>query len=155
MFNQLFPSIDRQYKYKSLNIIIVESDRPHREFLAKAISSSRPHHHIMAVDDIEEIFSLMYGEVAIDLILFDIESMLDANNIAIINAISPEISFIHCSDCQHPEVIELLYGLGVNSFCLKNSTYETLTMAMDSIATNPKILYLDEHLNQCLPLLAN
>ena len=153
MLNKPIPLRDHQYQ--ALNIVIAESNMDRRNFIIKAIAKFRPYHNIMALDDIEEVFSLIYGEVVIDVILFDIEPLLDVNNISIINAISPEIAFIHWSNCQHPEIIELLYNLGVNSFCFKSSSAEILITALDSIATNPNILYLDEYLNECLPLLIN
>jgi DNA-binding NarL/FixJ family response regulator len=153
MFNQFITFTNKHYK--SLNIVIVEGSNFYRAFFGNAIASSRPYHNIITVSKIEEVFSLMYEEVNIDAILFDIESILDVNNIAIISAISPEIAFMHWSSCQHPEIIELLHGLGVNSFCLKDSTSTTLVSAIDSIVTNPNILYIDERLNQCLPLLAS
>lgn len=141
-------------KYKTLNIVIVESSRFSRTFLAEAIATSRPYHNIMAVDKIEEVFSLMYEEVAIDLIFFDIDSGLNLNDLSIIKAIAKDTAFIHWSNCQHPEIIELLHGLEVNSFCLKDSNSDSWTAAIDCIATNPNILYVDERLNSCLPLLA-
>ncbi|VEP15228.1 Response regulator containing a CheY-like receiver domain and an HTH DNA-binding domain [Hyella patelloides LEGE 07179] len=153
MLNKLIPFSNNQYK--AINILIVEHSNFRRAFLTNAIAKTRPYHNIIAVDSIEEVFSLMYGEVHIDSILFDIEPLFDVNNISIINAISPEIAFIHWSDCQHPEIIELLHGLGVNAFCLKDSNLLTLVSAIDSIATNPQILYVDERLNQCLPLLVS
>ena len=153
MFNDFIPLRDNQYQ--ALNIAIVEPNLDRRDFLVKAIAKYRPYHNIMALDSIEEVFSLIYGEVEIDAILFDLEPVLDVNNISIINAISPDTAFIHWSNCQHPEIIELLHSLGVNSFCFKSSGTEILIAAIDSIATNPNILYLDEHLNNCLPLLIN
>ena len=152
MFNKLtsFTS-DR---YKALNIVIVESSRFCRNFLAREISSQRSYHHIMAVDKIEEVFSLMYGEIEIDLIFFDIDSGLNLNDLSIIKAISQDTAFIHWSNCQHPEIIELLHSLEVNSFCLKDSNSDSWIAAIDCIVTNPNILYVDERLNYCLPLLA-
>lgn len=153
MFNQFLPFPNKHYK--SLNIIIVEPSKFCRAFLANTIASSRPYHNIMAIDNIEEVFSLMYEEVKIDVIIFALESTLELDNISIVSAISPEIAFMHWSNCQHPEIIELLHNLGVNSFCLRDSAAITLISAIDSIATNPNILYIDERLNQCLPLLAS
>lgn len=153
MFNQLIPV--HKNKYQALNIVIVESSRFRRSFLANAIASQRAYHHIMVVDKIEEVFSLMYGEVEIDVIFFDIDSGLKVNDISIIKAISKDTAFIHWSNCQHPEIIELLHNLEVNSFCLKDSNYQNWIAAIDCIATNPNILYVDERLNHCLPLLAS
>lgn len=152
MFNQLI-SVQKN-KYRALNIVIVESSRFRRSFLAQAIASQRGYHQIMAVDKIEEVFSLMYEEVAIDLIFFDIDLGLNLKDISLIKAISQDTAFIHWSNCRHPEIIELLHGLEVNSFCLKDSNANSWIAAIDCIATNPNILYLDERLNQCLPLLA-
>ena len=153
MFNQLVPFVDN--KYKALNIVVVESNKFHQAFLDKAIAESRSYHRITVVDSIEEVFSFLYSEIQIDAIFFDLESNLDVDNIAILHAISPEISFVHWSYCRHPEIIEYLHRLGVNSFCLKDSSSPTLVTAIDSIATNPKILFVDERLNKCLPLLAS
>ena len=153
MFNQLIPF--NQNNYQALNIVIVEASRFQRAFLANAIAFQRSYHHIMAVDKIEEVFSLMYEEVTIDLIFFDVDSGLNLNDIAIIKAISNNMAFIHWSNCQHPEIIELLHELKVNCFCCKNSNSDNLIAAIDLIVTNPNILYLDEHLKQCLPLLTN
>ena len=152
MFNQLIPV--HKNKYQALNIVIVESSRFRRSFLANAIASQRWYHQIMAVDKIEEVFSLMYEEVAIDIIIFDIDLGLNLKDISLIKAISKDTAFIHWSDCQHPEIIELLHDLKVNSFCLKDSNSDSWIAAIDCIATNPNILYVDERLNYCLPLLA-
>lgn len=153
MFDQFIPFINKQYK--ALNILIVEPSKFYTAFLENAIACSRPYHNIMTLDKIEDVFSLMYEEVQIDAIVFDLDSMSELDNIAIVNAISPEIAFMHWSHCQHPEIIELIHQLGVNSFCLKDSNASTLIAAIDSIATNRHILYIDERLNQCLPLLAS
>lgn len=152
MFNQSI--FLNENKYQALNIIIVETSRFCRNFLANAIASQRTYHQIMAVDKIEEVFSLMYEEVEIDIIFFDINSGLNLNDLAIIKAISKDTTFIHWSNCQHPEIIELLHSLEVNSFCLKDSNADSWIAAIDLIATNPNILYVDERLNNCLPLLA-
>ena len=152
MFNQLIPINNN--KYQALNIVIVEPSRFNRAFLANAIASTRSYHQIMAVDKIEEVFSLMYEEVAIDIIIFDINAGLNLNDLSIIKAISQDTAFIHWSNCQHPEIIELLHSLEVNSFCLKDSNPDSWISAIDCIATNPNILYVDERLNYCLPLLA-
>jgi DNA-binding NarL/FixJ family response regulator len=152
MFNKLTSlTSDR---YKALNIVIVESSRFCRNFLAREIAAQRSYHHIMAVDKIEEVFSLMYGEIEIDIIFFDLDSGLNLHDLSIIKAISEDTAFIHWSNCQHPEILELLHGLEVNSFCLKDSNPDSWIAAIDLIVTNPNILYLDERLNQCLPLLA-
>ena len=153
MLDRLFSFIHN--KYQPLNIVIAESNEFHKAFLARAIAKIRPYHNIIVIDSLEEIFTLMYGEVKIDVVFFDLDSGADINDLKIIRAISPEIAFVHWSNCQHPEIIELLYDLSVNSFCLKRSSPDTFIDAIDSIGKNPKILYMDELLNKCLPLLAS
>jgi DNA-binding NarL/FixJ family response regulator len=139
--------------YKSLNILIIESNQQPGKQLAKLIKSQRPNHQVLLLKDSEQIFSLMYGEVAMDVIFFDIEAELNTDNLALIKAISPQISLIHWSDYQHPEVIELLYSLGVNSFCTKECDGSIVLEAMDLAGNYPQSLYLSQKLHQCLPLL--
>jgi len=139
--------------YKSLNILIIESNQQPGKQLAELIKSQRPNHQVLLLKDSEQIFSLMYGEVAMDVIFFDIEAELNTDNLALIKAISPQISLIHWSDYQHPEVIELLYSLGVNSFCTKECDGSIVLEAMDLAGNYPQSLYLSQKLHQCLPLL--
>lgn len=139
--------------YKSLNIVIVESNQQQGKQLAELIKSQRPNHQVLILKDSEQIFSLMYGEVAMDIIFFDIEAELNTDNLALIKAISPQTSLIHWSDYQHPEVIELLYSLGVNSFCTKEGDGSIVLEAMDLAGNYPQSLYLAQQLHQCLPLL--
>jgi DNA-binding NarL/FixJ family response regulator len=91
----------------------------------------------------------------IDILFFDIEEESNTDNLALIKAISPQTSLIHWSDYQHPEVIELLYSLGVNSFCTKESDAAIILEATDLAVNYPQSLYLDQKLYQCLPLLQN
>ena len=63
------------------------------------------------------------------------------------------MSLIHWSNCQHPEIIELLYSLGINSFCVKDSEPNAIAEAIDLAAYYPQSLYVDEKLHNCLPLL--
>ena len=153
MNKQVVPFVNS--RYKALSIVVVESSKFHSTFLLKAIADSRPYHKVTVVESLEDIFSCLYSEMQIDVIFFDLEVQQNTENISIINAIAPEISFVHWSYCKHPEIIEYLHKLEVNSFCLKDSTSPTLISAIDSIATNPNILYVDERLTKCLPLLAN
>ena len=153
MLNRFISMVDNQYKV--LNIVVAEPSKFCRAFVANQIISERPYHNIVTVNKIEEVFSLMYAEMPIDLILFDVDSLAELNNISLISAILPEVAFISWSNCQHPEVIELLHRSKVNSFCLKDSSSSTIVSAVDSIATNPQILFVDERLKSCLPLLAN
>ena len=153
MFNKVIPFINE--RYHKLNIVIVEPSKFHRAFLSKAIADNRPYHSVTLLENMEQVFVRVYGEMKIDVIFFDLESNIDINNIAILKAVSPKMSFVHWSYCKHPEIIEYLHELEVNSFCLKDSTAPTLITAIDSIATNPNILFVDERLNKCLPLLAS
>ena len=153
MFGKIFSSPTEQYK--KLNILIVEPDKERGKNLSKSIKSERPRHKILVINNLEQIFSLIYGEVAIDLIFFDIEAEENTNNIALIKAIAPKITLIHWSHCQHPEVIELLYSLGVNSFCIKDGKTNTVIEAMDLAGNYPQSLYLDRKLHNCLSLLGS
>ena len=151
MLNKIFPF--RKFNQNPLTILIVEPNPCRKAFLGRAIELRRPHHNILAVNDLEQVFSLIYGEVALDLIFFDIESEKDTNNLALIKAICPNTALVHWSNCKHPEVAELLSELGVKTFCMKDSRPKTIIEAIDTVAQNPNILYLDERLNNCLSLL--
>jgi DNA-binding NarL/FixJ family response regulator len=151
MFNNL--STLTKKRYKPLNISIVEPSRNRGHFLTKLIKSARPNHKVLLVDNLEQVFSLIYGKVALDIIFFDIETEPNTDNVALIKAISPEISLIHWSQCHHPEIIELLYSLGVKSFCCKTSDPQIIIEAMDLAGNYPKCLYLDKQLTGCLSLL--
>ena len=140
---------------KQQNVVIVEPNKHQGRQLAELIKIYRPKWQVILLEDSEQVFSLMYGEMTIDILFFDIETEVDTDNLALIKAISPEISVIHWSDYQHPEVIELLYSLGVNSFCTKESDAEIVLEATDLAANYPQSLYLDRRLHQCLPLLQN
>lgn len=140
---------------KQLNVVIIEPNKHQGRQLAELIKTYRPKFQVILLEDSEQVFSLMYGEMTIDILFFDIETETDTDNLALIKAISPETSVIHWSDYQHPEVIELLYSLGVNSFCTKESDAEIVLEATDLAANYPQSLYLDRRLHQCLPLLQN
>ncbi|WP_319418798.1 DNA-binding response regulator [Pleurocapsa sp. FMAR1] len=140
--------------FKSLNVVIIESHRQGQQ-LNQLIKTARPNLQVILLNNSEQVFSLMYGEMTIDVLFFDIEEESDTDNLSLIKAISPQTSFIHWSDYQHPEVIELLYSLGVNSFCTKESDAAIILEAMDLAINYPQSLYLDEKLYQCLPLLQN
>lgn len=139
--------------YKSKNIVIIEPNKQQGRPLSELIKIHRPHLQVMLLEDSEQVFSLMYGQMSIDILFFDIEAESNTDNLALIKAISPQTSLIHWSDYQHPEVIELLYGLGVNSFCTKESDAEIVLEATDLAIHYPQSLYLDAKLHQCLPLL--
>ena len=151
MLHKLFSA--KKINYKPLTILIVEPNPCRKAFLGRAIELRRPNHKIIAVDDLQQVFSLMYGEVKLDLIFFDIETENDTKNLKIIRAISPNTALVHWSNYKHPEVVELLNGLGVKTFCLKDSQPQTIIEAIDTVEKNPNILYVDERLNNCLPLL--
>ena len=153
MLDKLFYSPKNQYL--PLNIVIIESVKFRSSFFSKLLTYKRPHHNLIVTKNIEEVFTLLYQEVKIDLIVFDIDLGLNVKDLSIVEVVSPSTSFLHWSSCQHPEIIELLHGFGVNSFCLKDSHSDNLIAAIDSINTNPRILYLDERLGKCLPLLTS
>ena len=153
MLNDIFDS--KFSSYKPLNVLIIESNRQQGRQLSELIKFQRPHHKVLLLEELEQVFSLMYGQMAMDILFFDIEEESNTDNLALIKAISPQTSLIHWSDCQHPEVIELLYSLGVNSFCTKEGNAEIILEAMDLAANYPQSLYLDQKLSQCLPLLQN
>ena len=140
---------------RAKNILIIESNKHQGRQLSQLIKSNRPHLKVILLEDSEQIFSLMYGQMNIDIVFFDIEAESDTDNLALIKAISPQTSLIHWSDYHHPEVIELLYSLGVNSFCTKESAAEIILEATDFATNYPQSLYLDQKLHQCLPLLQN
>ena len=151
MLDRLFSS--KKFSGKPLNILIVESNHRDRAFLGRAIEINQPHHQIYVAENLEQVFSLMYSEVHLDIIFFDIEPKIDLDNLTMIQAITPETILIHWSKCQHPEIIELLHEMGINSFCLKDSEPRIILEAIEISKTNPKFLYLDERLGECLPLL--
>jgi len=141
--------------YKSKNVLIVEPNKHQGRELSQLIKINRSHLKVLLLENSEQIFSLMYGQMTIDILFFDIEEESDTDNLALIKAISPQTSLIHWSDYHHPEVIELLYSLGVNSFCTKESDAEVILEATDLATNYPQSLYLDQKLHQCLPLLQN
>ena len=147
--------LDIIFATKPLNVVIIEPNKHHGRQLSELIKTYRPNFQVLLLEDSEQVFSLMYGEMKIDILFFDIETETDTDNIALIKAISPETSVIHWSDYRHPEAIELLYSLGVNSFCTKESDAEIVLEATDLAANYPQSLYLDRKLHQCLPLLQN
>ncbi|WP_019507223.1 response regulator transcription factor [Pleurocapsa sp. PCC 7319] len=153
MVDNIFAS--KSYLCKSLNVLIVEPNRQQGRLLSELIKTKRPHLKVLLLEDSEQVFSLMYGQMTIDILFFDIEEESNPDNLALIKAISPQTSLIHWSDYQHPEVIELLYSLGVNSFCTKESNAEIILEATDLASNYPQSLYLDQKLHQCLPLLQN
>jgi DNA-binding NarL/FixJ family response regulator len=145
--------LDNIFSSNLLNVVIIEPNRQQGKQLSCLISAQRPNLQVMVLDDSEQVFSLMYGEMNIDILFFDIESESDTDNLALFKAIAPESSVIHWSDYRHPEVIELLYSLGVNSFCTKESDAETVLEAIDLAVSYPQSLYLDQKLHKFLPLL--
>ncbi|MEL6927349.1 MAG: DNA-binding response regulator, partial [Cyanobacteria bacterium J06600_6] len=138
---------------KLLNVVIIESNREQGKQLHQLIQTQRPNLKVILLDNSEQVFSLMYGEMNIDILFFDIEAESDTDNLALFKAISPDSSVIHWSDYRHPEVIELLYSIGVNSFCTKESDAEIVLEATDLAINYPQSLYLDQKLHKCLPLL--
>ncbi|MEM7759370.1 MAG: DNA-binding response regulator [Cyanobacteria bacterium P01_A01_bin.40] len=148
MLKNIFPA-------KSLNVVIVEPNRLQGSQLCELIKAQRPKLKVLLLENSEQIFSLMYNEMQIDLVFFDIEAESNTDNLSLLKAIAPQTSLIHWSDYQHPEVIELLYGLGVNSFCTKESDAEIVLEATDLATNYPQSLYMDQKLLKCLPLLQN
>jgi DNA-binding NarL/FixJ family response regulator len=140
---------------KSKSILIIESNKHQGRELSQLIKTNRSHLNVILLENLEQVFSLIYGQMEIDILFFDIEEESSTDNLALIKAISPQTSLIHWSDYHHPEVIELLYSLGVNSFCTKESDAEVILEATDLAANYPQSLYLDQKLHQCLPLLQN
>ncbi|MDJ0568896.1 MAG: DNA-binding response regulator [Pleurocapsa sp. MO_192.B19] len=153
MLDNIFAS--KSLFHKPLNVLIVEPNRQQGRQLSEFIKSQRPHFKVLLLENSEQVFSLIYGQMSIDILFFDIEEESNTDNLALIKAISPQTSLIHWSDYQHPEVIELLYSLGVNSFCTKESDAQIILEATDLAVNYPQSLYLDQRLHQCLPLLQN
>ncbi len=147
--------LDKILALKSLKVIVIEPNRQQGKQLSELIKINRPNLKVTLLENSEQVFSLMYGEMTIDILFFDIEEESDIDNLALFKAISPQTSLIHWSDYRHPEVIELLYSLGVNSFCTKESDAEIVLEAIDLAVNYPQSLYLDQKLYQCLSLLEN
>lgn len=138
---------------KSLNVVIIESNKHQGNQLGELMKTHQPNFKVLLLENSEQIFSLMYGEMIIDILFFDIEAESNTDNLTLFAAISPDTSLIHWSDYQHPEVIELLYSLGVNSFCTKESDAAIVLEATELAVNYPQSLYLDQKLHKCLPLL--
>lgn len=153
MLDNIYPFKASSNKLK--NILIIEPNKHQGRELSQLIKTNRPHLNVILLENLEQVFSLIYGQMAIDILFFDIEEESNTDNLALIKAISPQTSLIHWSDYHHPEVIELLYSLGVNSFCTKESDAEVILEATDLATNYPQSLYLDQKLHQCLPLLQN
>lgn len=151
MLNRIFSS----KIHKSLNVVIVEPNKHQANQLSELIKIERPYLKVILLEDSEQVYSLMYGQMNIDILFFDIEEESSIDNLASIDAVLPQTSLIHWSDYRHPEVIELLYSLGVNFFCTKESDAAVVLEAIDLAANYPQSLYLDQKLHQCLPLLSN
>ncbi|MEM8722054.1 MAG: DNA-binding response regulator [Cyanobacteria bacterium P01_G01_bin.39] len=147
--------LEKIYTSKPLNVVIIEPNRIQGSQLGELIKTHRPNFKVLVLEDSEQIFSLMYGEMKVDILFFDLEAESNTDNLSLIKAISPSTRLIHWSDYRHPEVIELLYSLGVNSFCTKESDAEIVLEATDLAANYPQSLYMDQKLHQCLPLLQN
>lgn len=147
--------LDNIFSSKLLNVVIIEPNRQQGKQLYQLIKTQRPNLKVILLDNSEQVFSLMYGEMDIDMLFFDIESESDTDNLALFKVISPKSSVIHWSDYRHPEVIELLYSMGVNSFCTKESDAVIVLEAIDLAVSYPQSLYLDQKLHKCLPLLQN
>ena len=143
----------KKNEYRQLSILIVESNKFYGQYLARLIKKARPMHKVLLVEQSEQIFSLIYSEVEIDVIFFDIKAELNADNIALVKAIAPKVSSINWSSCQHPEIIELLYSLGINSFCHKECKPEKLIEALDLAGNYPRSFYADEKLSEYVKLL--
>ncbi len=138
---------------KLVNLLIIEPNRHQGKQLRELIKNHSSNFRVLLLEDLEQVFPLMYGEMTIDILFFDIEAESNTDNLALFTAISPQTRLIHWSDYQHPEVIELLYSLGVNSFCTKEGDAEIILEATDLAVNYPQSLYLDQKLHQCLPLL--
>ena len=145
MLNHLFEN-------KLLNIVIVEQNRHQGRQLSELIKTKRPKFKVLLLENSEQVFCFVDGEINIDILFFDIEEEVDTENLALLKVISPQTRLIHWSDYQHPEVIELLYSLGVNSFCTKESDAKIILEATDLAANYPQSLYIDRKLNRSLPL---
>lgn len=151
IINKFFSNTKKDHR--QLNILAIESNKYYGQYLSKLIKKARPNYKLLLVDNSDRVFSLMYCEVEIDIILFDLKTERDSDNIALIKAIDPTVSLIHWSNCKHPEVIEFLYSLGVNTFCYKESESKKLIEAIDLAGYYPRSLYMDEKLYDCLELL--
>ena len=147
--------LDNIFSSKLLNVVIIEPNREQGRQLYQLIKTQRPNLKLILLDNSEQVFSLMYGEMNIDILFIDIETESDTDNLALFKAIAPDSSIIHWSDYRHPEVIELLYSMGINFFCTKESDAETILEATDLAVSYPQSLYLDRELHKCLPLLQN
>ncbi|WP_052055468.1 response regulator transcription factor [Myxosarcina sp. GI1] len=141
---------DSKTEYRQLSVLAVESNKFYGQSLTRLIKKARPMHKVLLVENSEQIFSLMYSEVEIDVIFFDIKAELNTDNITLIKAIAPKISLINWSSCQHPEVIELLYSLGINFFCHKECEPKKLIEALDLAGNYPRSFYADDRLYECL-----
>ena len=147
MLNYIFES-----RLRSLNIVIVEPNRQQGSQLSELIQARRPRFKVLILDNLEQVFCLLDGEIDIDILFFDVEEENNTDNLALIKAISPQTRLIHWSDYHHPEVIELLHSLGVNSFCTKEGDARSVLEATDLAANYPQSLYLDRQLNRSLPM---
>ena len=139
------------FENKSLTIAIIESNRQRGRQLSELIKTQRPKFKVLLLENSEQVFDLMYGEIGIDILFFDVEEEDNTENIALIKAISPQTRLVHWSDYRHPEVIELLHSIGVNSFCTKQSDTTVILEATDLAVNYPQSLYLAWELNRCLP----
>ena len=144
--------LNYQLENKLLNVVIVEKNRHQGRQLSESIKTKSPSFKVLLLENSEQVFHLMEGKINIDIFLFDIEEEVDTENLTLLKAISPKTRLVHWSDYRHPEVIELLYSLGVNSFCTKQSDAKTILEAIDLAANYPQSLYVDRKLNRSLPL---
>jgi DNA-binding NarL/FixJ family response regulator len=153
MLDKLF--LSRKSTYKPFKIFIVEPNQSYLQKLSQLIATHRPYHNIYHGENFEELFAAIYEDLKFDIVIFDLESTHELVDISLIQAILPEIRLISWSNCKHPEIIELIYSLGVKYFCLKNSDPKTIIDAIDYSNNNQNILYLDKQLDNCLSLLQN
>ncbi len=151
MLDTLFSS--KKLSCQPLNVLIVEPNHRDRATLRRSIEVNRPNCEIYVAENLEQLFLLIYSEIKLDVIFFDIEPEADLDNLTIAQAIAPDTALIHWSKCKHPEIIELLHEMGINSFCLKDSEFRVILEAIEMSQSHPKFLYLDEGLGECLPLL--
>ena len=154
MLSKFSQSPKNQGKRK-FNILIAEKHKGYRDYLARLIKYNRSAYNIFTSTEIERVFDFIYNNIAIDIVIFDIEVEKNSSNLAILRRIKPQIRSINWSNCRHPEVIEHLYSLGIKTFCLKDSQPQVILNAIDYINNNQNILYLDKKLNNCLYLLNN
>jgi DNA-binding NarL/FixJ family response regulator len=145
----------KKTKYQKFKIFIVEPNQEHSSKLAQLIQEERPYHDLYQAETFEDVFTAIYEELPIDIVIFDIETTDEPVDISLVQAILPEVRLINWSNCRHPEVIEFLYSLGVKYFCIKNSNPKTIIEAIDYSNNNQNILYLDKQLGNCLSLLKN